>query len=108
MWVVPGRNGMCVLSDSGGTCGSVEQAQQGYMVSASTTGEAGAVVADGLVPDGVSSVVAGLQDGTTHEVSVHDNVFSVEVSGQQLRYVSWTDSDGRTVKRALPLPAVQP
>ena len=86
-WVIPGSNGVCLLSVSvAGTgvgssvCGSTSQAMAGDVVAVTDT-PAGAVITTGLAPNGVSSMSVTDADGATATGGVTDNVF--QVSGGQ-------------------------
>lgn len=129
-WVVPGTNGVCLLDTqfnqvcqglrgrgspaSGGFVGidgppvaphqvTTKTGPNSYsvkLVGSSTAPPAGTYTVTGLVPDGNTSVVLTLHNGTTASAQVTDNVYSVQV-GAPPTSVTTKDSSGHSVTWAL-------
>jgi hypothetical protein len=95
-WLVPANGALCLLADStlnsagapvaetpgAAVCASDNRATAGEM-ELETAGPAapGMDFAAGAVPDGTTSVVFTLADGTQVPVPVHDNVYMAETHG---------------------------
>jgi hypothetical protein len=110
-WVVPGRGHVCKLDlDPAGaefgfgvSCDTTENAENGYLLSTWVGGPGqarGEAAINGLVPDGVESVVVNLKDGARQRIPVIDNVYTLNSAVDPMS-VELTGADGKL--RRLPL-----
>lgn len=74
-WIVPGANGLCIYSDTGGTCGSVAGADAGTLREIVTAAD-GKETLVGIAPDGNSAVLVTDIAKVTHTVAVVDNLYA--------------------------------
>jgi hypothetical protein len=105
VWIVPGVNRTCILSSRSASspevdvvvCGSAEAVTSGQLASSLISADGRDFVA-GLAPDGVGSVTLTLDDGSSHVVDVHSNVYAADL-GQRAATLSFTGPSGPTKTR---------
>jgi hypothetical protein len=105
VYVMPSADGVCLVTEHGGTCNRADQALDGKVLGAelcSPTLSPGTIRVYGLVPDGVGSVTVGFDDGSSSSVSIVGNVFALETT-RVPRSVAWGDGAG-SEPISLPVP----
>lgn len=107
-WVVPGSNGVCLVTSGivapgvpDAACAKSENALKEGIVKLSVT-QSGERVLSGLVPNGNSAVSVTDAGGATRTVNVVSNEF--EVDGSTPVAVSFTNASGARVSSAVPNP----
>ena len=107
-WVVPGSNGVCLVSSgivapgvADAACAKPQNALTDGVMKLSVT-QSGEHVLSGLVPNGNSAVMVTDANGTTHAVNVVSNVY--EVVGATPVSVSFKNTSGASVSRPVPNP----
>jgi hypothetical protein len=94
VWASVNTEQLCVqLANGASACVSPEEftASKPLIVGSSSNG--GNEEAAGLVPDGITSVTANYQDGTSETVSVTENGFYIQAK-DAVKNFSWTTSNG--------------
>lgn len=87
VWVVPGSRSLCLVGNSGASCGpDATMIDHGLAMSSGSAGNPGAQSIIGLVPDGVGSVTLTLTDGSQRTVAVADNGYAATVQGTVARF----------------------
>jgi len=93
------KNGVVAPGMASSSCGTYEEALEGKLISHSTT-ESGTPVIVGLAPNDNTSVIATEANGSSHTLSVNENVY--EIVGKSPQTITLSNASGHTITAAVP------
>ena len=101
VWLVPGLNGICMVTSSalpgggsgyGGGCHPTAVATQGQLMGTAISASGNDLVV-GVAPDGNATATVTMNNGSVQTVPVHGNVYAVQAPG--IKSVTVTSAVGR-------------